>query len=167
MRWGGVKELTKTPLMQANSQVFFFFFLPTLLHLGSLHFNTPLKPQITIFWQHKCSSWRVISLETEIGTCRTWLPALGFQIRWSAGVLYIIAISCAFFLCCRWYDPIRYTGGKKSWKVKLCTVKAFTYDMFVKTVIFLSNTADIHQTKGGNNEQFAHLKSLRRLAYDW
>jgi len=31
------------------------------------------------------------------------------------------------------------------------------YGMFMKTVIFLSDTADIDQTKGGNNEQFAHL----------
>ena len=94
VRWGGVKERTKTLLMQANSHVF----SPTLLHLGSLRFNTPLKPQITIFWQQKRSSWRAISLETEIGT---WLPAEGCQIQsQSASVLYIIAILCMLLLCC-------------------------------------------------------------------
>lgn len=45
-------------------------------------------------------------------------------------------------------------------KVKCRTVKAYPYDMFMKTVKLLSNTAVINQTKGGNNEQFAHLKSL-------
>lgn len=94
--WGGAKEHIRTPLIQHNSQVF----LSTLLHLGSLHLNTPLKPQITIFWQQKCSSLRGISLRTGIGTYKSWLPALWCQILPCACLLYIIAISCTLCLCC-------------------------------------------------------------------
>lgn len=42
----GVKELTKSPLMQANSKV---LSPPIPLHPGSLHFDTLLKLQITHF----------------------------------------------------------------------------------------------------------------------
>lgn len=76
----GVKELTKRPLMQANSKV---LSPPIPLHSGSLHFDTLLKLQIThfffFFWQHKGSSWGNNSPKAAIGTCTTWLLGAGRQ----------------------------------------------------------------------------------------
>lgn len=90
----GVKELTKRPLMQANSKV---LSPPIPLHPGSLHFDTLLKLQIThfffFFWQHKGSSWGNISPKATIGTCTTWLLGAGRQNLESTGVVFIYMIS--------------------------------------------------------------------------
>lgn len=48
-RWTGVKELTESPFMQANPKAPPPANMHTLLHPGSLHFNTLLKLQITKF----------------------------------------------------------------------------------------------------------------------
>lgn len=85
-RWTGVKELTKTPLMQANSKV---LFPPTRLHPGSLHFNTLLKLQITIFL-----ATQTLILRNYFSRDSNWhLQDLAARIR-MFGVLFIIAISC-------------------------------------------------------------------------
>lgn len=52
-----MKELTKRPLMQANSKV---LSPPIPLHAGSLHFDTLLKLQITQFFFFFLATQRLI-----------------------------------------------------------------------------------------------------------